>query len=86
MILGNSIFKQHCYFKTILLIRSPKFLCFVSESPNLTRIQTHQLCIGHVTLIKCKYLRLNDEEKETERNNGFAKFIAMHFSSFTCIS
>ena len=61
------------------------FLYFVSESPNLTRIQTHHLCIGHVTLIKYKYRQLYDKGKENERTNWFAKFIAMYLSSCTCI-
>ena len=43
---------------TIHLIRSLVFLYFVSESPNLTQIQTHHLRIGHVTLIKYKYRQL----------------------------
>ena len=56
----------------------------MSESPNLTRIQLHHLCItGHVTLIKFKYLRLYDKEKENGRVNYFAKFIAMYLSIFT---
>ena len=37
------------------------FLYFVSESPNLTRIQTHQLPIGNVTLIKYKDRQLYDK-------------------------
>ena len=40
------------------------FLYFVSESPNLTRIQTHHLPTGHVTLIKYKYRPLYDKGKE----------------------
>ena len=55
------------------------FLYFVSESPNLTRIQTHHLRIGHVTLIKYKYRQLYDKGKENDRKNGFAKFIAIYF-------
>ena len=51
-------------FKTIRLIRILVFLYFVSESPNLTRIQTHHLPIGHVTLIKYKYRQLYDKGKE----------------------
>ena len=43
------------------------FLYFVSESPNLTRIQTHHLRIGHVTLIEYKYRQLYDKGKENER-------------------
>ena len=62
------------------------FLYLVSESPNLTRIQTHHLRIGHVTLIKYKYRQLYDKRKENERKNGFAKFIAMYLLSDTCIS
>ena len=31
----DSIFKQHYYFKTVHLIKSPAFLYFISESPNV---------------------------------------------------
>ena len=62
------------------------FLYFVSESPNLTRIQMHHLPIGHVTLIEYKYRQLYDKEKENKSKNGFAKFIVLYLSSCTCIS
>ena len=55
-------FETTLLFKTIHLIRS--LLYFVSESPNFTRIQTHHLLIGHVTLIKYKYRQLYDKGKE----------------------
>ena len=58
LFLLDSIFKQHYYFKTTHLIRSLVFLYFASESPNLTRIQTHDLCIGHVALTQGKNLHI----------------------------
>ena len=79
-------FQTTLLFKTIHLIRSLVFLYFVSDSPNLTQIQTHHLRIGHVTLIKYKYRHLYEKVKENERKSGFAKFIATYLSSCTCIS
>ena len=46
------------------------FLYFVSESPNLTRIQMHHLPIGHMTLIEYKYRQLYDKEKEIKVKMG----------------
>ena len=69
----------------IRLIRNPVFLYFVSNSSNLTRIQTHRLRIGHLILIKYKYLRLYDKENENERkthtqktNNGSVKIVDIY--------
>ena len=53
---------------TIFFIKSfLDFLYFLSESLSLTRNQWHYLRIGHVTLIKYKYLRLYDKEKKNKR-------------------
>ena len=45
----------------------------MSESQNLTQIQTHHLRIGHVTLIKYKYRQLYDKGKENERKKWVRK-------------
>ena len=83
----DSILKQHYYLRQFIWTEVV-FLYFVSESPNLTRIQTHHLHIGHVTLIKYKYRQLysTTKERKMKEKNGFAKFIAMYLSSCTCIS
>ena len=78
----DSIFKQH--YSLTRFIRS-EVLCFskVSESPNLTRIQTHHLRIGHVTLIKYKYRQLYDKGKVKLKKKWICKsdcntFIELH--------
>ena len=56
------------------MIRTPVLLYFVSESPNLTRIQTHHLRIGHVTLIKCKYVGFMTWQEENDRRKRAASW------------
>ena len=53
----------------VQIIRDLVFLYFMSESLNLTRIKLQRLCIDHVALMKHKYLRLCEKEKENYRKN-----------------
>ena len=46
------------------------FLCFVSESPNSTRIQTHHLRIGHVILIEYKIANYTTKERKMKEKMG----------------
>ena len=51
------------------------FLYFVSESPNLTRIQTHHLPIGHVTLINTNIANYTTKERKIKVNMGLQNLL-----------
>ena len=64
MILFTGLDFKQLYLRRFIWSEVFVFLYFVSESPNLMRIQTHYFCIGHMTLIKYKYRQLYDKGKE----------------------